>query len=71
MSEPFFPLKAQQVVPIFKIDDNDEVTRVYTEKTEQLAEGFKLRIIRFALASILKFTIIEIDPSNQKRTYRR
>jgi len=66
MNEPFFPLKAQQVVPILKIEDNDDVTRVQNRKTERLTAGLKLQIIRVIFGSILKITVIKIDSQNPK-----
>jgi hypothetical protein len=56
MSEPFFPINPQQVVPILKIDDNDEVTSVQTRKTEPQAGGLTVRIVRIVMGSIFKLT---------------
>jgi hypothetical protein len=67
MDEPFFPIKAQQVVPIVKIDDNDEVTRVQTNKSALCEVSPKLRIIRLAFATLFKLTIVEIDSDGSKR----
>lgn len=66
MNEPFFPLKAEQVVRILKIEDNDYVTRVQTRKTERLTAGLKLQIIRVIIGSILKITVVKIDSQNPK-----
>jgi hypothetical protein len=66
MNEPFFPLKAQQVVPILKIEDNDDVTRVQTRKTARFSAGLKLRIVRVMFGSILKITVVKIDSQNPK-----
>jgi hypothetical protein len=66
MDEPFFPLKAEQVVPILKIEDNDYVTRVQTRKTERLTAGLKLQIVRVIFGSIFKITVVKIDSQNPK-----
>lgn len=66
MDEPFFPIKAQRVVPLVKIEDNDEVTRVQTSKRAFLSQSPKLRIIRFAFASLFRLTIVEIDTEDSK-----
>jgi hypothetical protein len=67
MDKPFFPVNAKQVVPLVKIDDNDEVTRVQTNKNAFFEVGPKLRIIRLAFATLFKLTIVEIDSDGSKR----
>jgi hypothetical protein len=66
MDKPFFPIKGEQVVPLIKIDDNDEVTRVQTSNEASLEESPKLKIIRIAFASLFKLTIVDIDPNGRK-----
>lgn len=68
MSEPFFPLDPQQVVPLFKLDDTDELTCLQTPKPKPGDKGPKVRIIRVAIGSLFKATMVKIDPESPKPT---
>jgi len=66
MNKPFFPPDGQPVVPLVKIDDNEELTHVQTRKAAWVKSALKLRIIRIVFASIFKLTIVELEPEDSK-----
>ncbi len=69
MREPFFPLNPQQVVPLFKLDDTDELTCLQIPKPKPGDKPPRVRIIRVAMGSIFKATVVKIDPVYSKSEY--
>lgn len=62
MSEVFFPASGQRVVPLFKINDNDEVTAVHTPKSMHGHGDPKISILRIVIGSLFRATVIHIEP---------
>ncbi len=71
MNEPFFPITGQRVVPVVKVDDLNDMTVVQARKNGSCHSLLKLRIIRIAIGSLFKATVVNIDAENCRVTYTK
>jgi hypothetical protein len=66
MAKSFFPPTGRRVVPILKLEDDDEITLVEDNKDKSLAHGARIRIMRLAIGSLLKASVIKIESDDLK-----
>jgi hypothetical protein len=64
MSKPFFPVDGRPVVPLLRVDAEEEITQVRTRKVKVLSQAPKVRLFQIGLASIFKLTIVVVDGEN-------
>lgn len=64
MSENLFPATGQRVVPLLKINENDDITLVQPRKTESGQRDPKVRIVRIVIGSLFRATFVEIEADN-------
>ncbi|MGI8838838.1 MAG: hypothetical protein ACR2H4_19690 [Pyrinomonadaceae bacterium] len=64
MSEIYFPATGQRVVPLLKINDNEDVTFVHARKPESSSPAPKVRILRIVIGSLFRATFVNIESDN-------
>ena len=66
MSKPFFPTTGKRVVPLVKIEDDDELTFVEANRDKSPKHSAHIRILRLAIGSLFKASVIKIESDELK-----
>lgn len=61
MPEPFFPRNGKRVVPLVTIDHDEDITFVEASPNKHSDPRVHIRIIRLAIGSLFKASVIKID----------